>query len=183
MSKAKEEKVLNSETIFEGEEFKLRRDTVELPSGKTWEQPIVERPDEVILIPQVSNAKIIMIRQYRRGIKEVLLELPGGKVRVGESEEEAANRELEEEVGYKAEKLVKIGENYIAPSWVTSRRIFFLAQGLTENPKAPDPDENIEIVKISLQEALAKAQSSKIKDSKSVLGLLLAKDYLRGSTP
>ena len=107
------------------------------------------------------------------------MELPGGKIGKGESALEAAQRELEEETGYRAEKLENLREVLINPSWLTSKHTFFLAQelSLVPQPKAPDPDENIEIVKLPFEEALAKVDSGEIKDAKTILGLFLAKRF------
>ena len=179
MPKAVEEKILKSETIFEGKEIRVRRDTIQTAAGAPVEKAIVERPDEVLIIPQISSGEILLVKQFRRGVREILLELPGGKIGKGESALEAAHRELEEETGYRAEKMEKLKEVLINPSWLTSKHTFFLAQelALVPQPKVPDPDENIEIVKLSFEEALAKVDSGEIKDAKTILGLFLAKKF------
>lgn len=177
MPKAKKEKILKSKTLFKGRETNLRCDTVQLASGKPFEQDIVERPNEVLVIPQISENEIILVKQFRRGAREILLELPGGKIRGGESALDAANRELEEETKYKAKELKRLTEAFCAPSWSTLKHVFFLAQGLTpvSQPRTLDPDENIEIIKLPFKEALAKVESGEIKDAKTILGLFLAK--------
>ena len=83
MPKAVEEKILKSETIFEGKEIRVRRDTIQTASGAPVEKAIVERPDEVLIIPQISSGEILLVKQFRRGVREILLELPGGKVGKG----------------------------------------------------------------------------------------------------
>ena len=179
MPKAVEEKILKSETIFEGKEIRVRRDTIQTASGATVEKAIVERPDEVLIIAKISSNEILLVKQFRRGVREILLELPGGKIGKGESALEAAQRELEEETGYRAGKMENLKEVLINPSWLTSKHTFFLAQelSLVPQPKAPDPDENIEIVKLPFEEALAKVDSGEIKDAKTILGLFLAKRF------
>lgn len=180
MPEAKEEKILKSETILEGKGIRIRRDTIQTASGAPIEKDIVERPyPEVLIIPQISPNEVILIKQFRRGVREILLELPGGKIGEGENELAAAQRELEEETGYQSEKLEKLAETFVAPSWSTCKQTFFLAQEITlvPQPKAPDPDENIELVKLSFKEALAKVDSGEIKDAKTILGLFLAKKF------
>ncbi len=177
VSKTGREKILKKETLYTEGEITLRRTTLKLASGKLFKQEIVERPNEVIIIPQISENEIILVKQFRRGVEEVLLELPGGKVKRGENETIAGNRELEEETGYTAKKLERLTEAFAAPSWLTSKRTFFLAQELTpvEHPEPSDPDENIEVIRLPFKKALAKIASGKIKDEKTILGLLLTK--------
>lgn len=179
MPKARKERILKSKTLFKGKNLNLHRITVKLPSNKLFEDEIIERPSDVIIIPQISKNEIILTKQFRRGVGEILLELPGGKVQEGESVLTAARRELEEEIKYKAKKLEKLAETFVAPSWSTPKHIFFLAQGLTivSHPKRRDPDENIEVVRLTFKSALAKTASGKIKDAKTILGLLLAKRF------
>jgi len=179
MPKVKREKILKSETLFKGKNLNLHRLTVELPSSKLFEDEIIERPSEVAIIPQISRNEIILTKQFRRGVGEILLELPSGKVKRGETILTAARRELEEETEYKAKKLEKLTETLVAPSWSTSKCTFFLARELIvdSHPRPHDPDENIEVVRLTFKKALAKVASGKIKDTKTVLGLLLAKRF------
>lgn len=179
MPKARKEEVLKSKTLFKGKNLSLHRVTVRLPSGKLFEGDIVKRPGEVTVIPQISKGEILLTKQCRRGIGGILLELPTGKIKRGESALIAARRELEEETKYRAEKLEKLAETLVAPSWSDLKRTFFLAKGLTTSthPKPYDPDENIEIVRLTFKEALAKAASGEIKDTKTILGLFLAKRF------
>ena len=179
MPKVKREKILKSETLFKGKNLNLHHLTVELPSGKLFEDEIIERPSEVAIIPQISRNEIILTKQFRRGVGKILLELPSGKVKRGETLLTAARRELEEETKYKAKKLEKLTETLVAPSWSTPKCTFFLARELIvgSHPRPHDPDENIEVVRLTFKKALAKVASGKIKDTKTILGLLLAKRF------
>ena len=169
---------MKSKTLSKGKNLSLHRVTVKLPSGKLFEDDIVKRPNEVTAIPQISKDEILLTKQFRRGVGEILLELPTGKIKRGESALTAAQRELEEETKYKAEKLEKLAETLVAPSWSALKRTFFLAKRLTisTHPKPYDPDENIEVVRLTFKEALAKAASGEIKDTKTILGILLSKE-------
>lgn len=179
MPKARRERILKSETLFKGKNLGLHRITVKLPSNKLFEDEVIERPNEVVIIPKISKEEIILTRQFRRGIGEILLELPGGKIQKGEDALAAAQRELEEETEYKAERLERLAETVIAPAWSTPKYNFFLAQELSVSghPRPYDPDENIEVVKLTFKQALAKVASGEIKDTKTILGLLLAKQF------
>jgi len=174
---------LKSETVFAGKDITLRRDTVQLPSGEPFEHDIAERPEEITVIPQISEKELIMVKQFRRGVQEILLELPGGKISAGERAEEAARRELEEETGYQAGEMRELREIFFAPGWSTIKKTFFLARELkaAKNPHPADLDENIEVVKLTFEEALAKAESGEIKDAKSILGLSLVKKFFASS--
>jgi ADP-ribose pyrophosphatase len=179
MPKVTKEKILKSEVLFKGKDLNLHRLTVELASGKPFEADIAERPDEVIIVPQTSENKVILVEQFRRGVGETLLELPSGKIEKGESAATAARRELEEETGYRAGKLEELAKVFVSPSWTTIKRIFFSAKELTpiSNPKPRDLDENIEVVEISFKEALDKAIYGEIQDAATVLGLLLTQRF------
>lgn len=179
MRMARKEKILKSETLFKGKTINLHHLTMRLPSGKLFEDDIVERPSEVVIIPQISRNEIILTKQFRRGVGEILLELPSGKVKRGETVLTAARRELEEETKYKAKKLEKLTETLVAPSWSTMKSTFFLARELivSDHPRPHDPDENIEVVRLTFKKALAKVASGEIKDTKTILGLLFAKRF------
>ena len=118
MSDLKEKKI-NSKIVYSGDFLDVRKDDVILPNGKTSSREWINHPGAVVVIPILPNGDIAMIRQFRYSVGEEFIELPAGKLDKGEAPEECAKRELEEEIGFKTNKL-----NFIATIH-PSNTIFF----------------------------------------------------------
>ena len=132
--------------------FSIRTDTAISPrTGIEHEFYIIESRDWVNIIPFTSDHRVVMVRQYRHGSREVTLEIPGGLVDPGDTPEEAAARELLEETGYQAKKWTKIGVLNPNPAIFNNRCHTFLAQDIKKISAAtPDQTEDIEVVLIPL---------------------------------
>ena len=138
----------------------------------------VKHPGAVVIVPLLDRSRIVFVRQYRRAIGRELLELPAGTLGIGERREACARRELEEETGWRARHLRRIGQFYAAPGFISEQLTVFLAQGLRGVTARPEPDEFVEPVILSLQTALAKIRSGAICDAKSIIGILFAERLL-----
>ena len=174
-------KVLASETIFEGKAFDVRRDQVEIEDGRMVVREIVAHAPAVTLIPIDEFGQIWFIRQYRHPIGEYILELPAGVVEEGESALETAKREIREEIGMAAEKIQQVGSFYLAPGYSTEYMTVFLAQGLFPAPLPGDDDEMITVEKMPVEEALDPRNVSLFRDSKTLASLLLVQPYIQYS--
>jgi len=172
------ERVTASRRIHEGRIVKLREDTVELASGRTALREVVEHDEVVGVVPLDHNGKVILVRQYRLPAQEPLLEIPAGGVDRGESAEEAAQRELQEETGYRAGRLERLAGFFVSPGYCTEFIHVFLARDLSESVIAADDDENIALERVTLAQAIRKVRVGEIKDGKSIVGLLLAADHV-----
>lgn len=176
------ERTISTRQVYSGRVLGLRVDTVELPSGKRTQREIVEHKGCAIIIPVDDEGNVLLVRQYRKAVERELLELPAGGLDPGESPEQCAARELEEETGFRAEKIEPLGGFYSSPGFSTEYMHLFLATGLTSAPAGPRPDdENIEVVRIPIADAPRLIASGEICDAKSVAGLLLA--VSRGEKP
>ncbi|OPJ56963.1 NUDIX hydrolase [Alkalithermobacter paradoxus] len=173
-----EEKTLSSEKIYNGKIINLRIDTVELPDHKYQKREIVEHPGAVAILPITDNNEIIMIKQYRKTVEEVLWELPAGKLEVGEDPKKCAIRELKEETGYSAQKIELLNIFYTSPGFSDEKMYLYLAKELNEGNPTPDEDEYVEIYKVKIEEALKMIEDGKIKDSKTIVGILLSKELI-----
>jgi ADP-ribose diphosphatase len=171
------ERVLATRRIHEGRIVRLREDTVELEDGRTALREVVEHDEVVGIVPLDSEGNVILVRQFRLPAQEILLEIPAGGVDAGESAEEAAQRELQEETGYRAAQLDRLA-GFVSPGYCTEFIHVFLATGLSESVIAADDDENIALERMPLAQAVQLIQSGHIKDGKSIVGLLLAVDRL-----
>lgn len=172
------EKKISGEDIFDGVVLHVRKDTVELPNGNTSTREYIKHNGAVCVIPVTDNQEIILERQYRYAIGKVLVEIPAGKLEIGEDRLEAAKRELEEETGYKAGKMTYIGEYYGSPALIEERVTMYLATELTETEVHLDEDEFLEVFTMPLEEAYQKVMNNEFDDAKTQLCILKAYNIL-----
>ena len=170
-----EEKTFKSKTIYQGKIINLRLDKVKLPNGKLTEREIIEHPGAVAILPSISPGRIILIKQYRKPVEEILYEIPAGKLNPGEDEIKCARRELEEETGFQAKKITKLVSFYPTPGISNEKISIFKAENLKKVLSSPESDEFIKIEEIEIDEAIRKIRSGEIKDSKTIIGLLMLK--------
>jgi len=168
------EKTLGSRRIFEGRVVNLRVDTVELPNGRVTSREVVEHRGAVAIVPMLDHEKLVLVRQFRQPVGGTLLEIPAGTLDEGEDPCECARRELVEEIGYFPEKLTEMFHSYLSPGYSTEMLHTFLAEDLTKATANRDSDEFLEVVTVSLRDAIEMIRSGEIADAKSICGILLA---------
>lgn len=147
--------------------FSIRIDTARSPrTGREHEFYVLELADWVNVIPVTSDGQVVMVRQYRHGIREVTLEVPGGLVGPGDTPLEAAHRELLEETGYEAGDIKLIGVAHPQPAVLNNRHFTFLATNVrpTTTPHL-DEGEDIEVVLIPLSEVQRKIAEGEITNA------------------
>jgi ADP-ribose pyrophosphatase len=170
--------LIKSETLLQGRNFKIKRDTLKTPDGRETKLEIVEHGGSVVIIAVDDDRNLLFVRQYRHAAGEDLLELPAGTRDDDEPFEQCAAREIREEVGMEAGKLEKVGEFYLAPGYSTEFMVVFLATKLKHNPLQADDDEFLQVEKIPLKKAIQMAESGDVPDAKSLAALLLARSHL-----
>ncbi len=175
--------LLNSETLYRGRVFTIRRDLLRTPDGRTTKFDIVEHHGSVVILPIDGEGNLLLVRQYRHAAAEDLLELPAGTLEPNEPPEICAQREVREETGMAAKKLEKIGEFYLAPGYSTEFMIVYLATGLHTDPLEPDADEFLQVEAIPLADAIAMAESGQMPDAKSLAALFMARPHLEKYLP
>ena len=168
------ERTLHSERIYEGKIVNLRVDTVELPSGRETKREIVEHAGCTAIVALDSENNVLLVRQYRKAAERMLLEIPAGGIETGENPLEGARRELEEETGFSAKKWEELSFFYTSPGFTTEYMHLYLATDLKPAKRAPDDDENIELVRVPLKKTPELIVSREICDAKSIAGLLMA---------
>ncbi len=163
---------LRSERIYDGRIIKLDLLDVRLPDGNEARREIIQHPGAVAIVAVDDDQNILFVRQYRTAADKILLEIPAGTLHIGEDPRDCAERELQEETGYRPGKLEGVGGIYTAPGYTTEFIHLFYASELSESRLAHDDDEFIEVERASLADALAMIDSGEIADGKSVAGLL-----------
>jgi ADP-ribose pyrophosphatase len=164
---------LSKETIYDGRLFKLVREKVRIYNGKEKTREIVVHPGAVALVVVDNDGKLILVRQYRSAAGKVLLEIPAGTREPNEDAETCAVRETQEETGYLPRKIERLGGFFSAPGFCTEYLHLYLLTDLTDSKMDADDDENIEVVRLTVPEALAAIQRGEICDAKSICGILL----------
>lgn len=167
------EKTIKREFVYTGRIINLRLDKVVLPDGRETLREVVEHPGAAAVVPVLPDGRVILVKQFRKPVEEVLLEIPAGKLEKGEDAESCVLRELEEETGFRAGKISKILEYFPSPGFSNECIHLFEACELQEGKKNLQQDELIEIVFLSVPEILKLIKNGKIKDSKTIIGMLI----------
>jgi ADP-ribose pyrophosphatase len=170
--------LLESERVYHGHAFDVRRDRVRLPMGRVTAFDIVEHAGAVAMVPVDDQGYLWLVRQYRHATGKVILEIPAGTLEPGETPSECAARECREEIGMAAGRLTPLGEGFLAPGYSTEYMTFFLAQDLTPAPLEGDLDEDIQIEKVKLAQLPQLIASAVLQDVKTLAGLYLAQAAL-----
>ena len=168
---------LSTDTIFKGRVFDIRVDTIR-EGDIEYKREIVVHQGSAVIVPLFEDGTVALVRQYRHAADGYQLELPAGGIEPGETFEQAAARELEEEIGYRAGKIEKLTEFFVSPGFLTEKMHVFLATELTASVQSLDEDEIVEIVRLPLAKALEMTRDGRIEDAKTIVGLLLTKDRL-----
>ncbi len=171
-------RVLQRTTIYQGQVIRLIREVL-TTRGQTMVRETIQHPGAVVIVPLLDRSRIVFVRQYRRAIRRELLELPAGTLGRGERAIACARRELQEETGWQARHLRRIGQFYAAPGFISEQLTVFLARQLRKVQAHPDPDECIQPVVLSLKTALGHIQSGRICDAKTIIGLLFVAQLLK----
>ena len=166
------EKTLRETTLYDGRILRLHVDDVELPNGNHAIREIVEHSGGVCVAALSENDTLRFVRQFRYPYHKVLLELPAGKLEKGEEPLQAGLRELEEECGLRADKVMSLGCVYPTVAYCSEIIYLFLATGLHETQQHFDEDEFLEVEEIALADAVRMVMDNEITDSKTVAAVL-----------
>ena len=169
----------SSETIYDGKILHVERWTVTCPNGREALREIVVHKGAAAVVPVFEDGTTLLVRQHRVAVDRVTLEIPAGKLdSVSEDPLDCAVRELEEETGLRAGRMTLLTSLLTTPGFCTEKIAIYLAQDLTQGQTHPDEDEFLDLVRIPLEEAVARIMHGEIRDSKTICGLLMAKEAL-----
>ncbi|WP_291155746.1 NUDIX hydrolase [Gemmatimonas sp. UBA7669] len=168
--------------VYTGRIISVDLDTVRFPDGSTGQLEMIRHPGASAVVPvlraDLPDPEILLIRQYRYAAEQYLYEVPAGRLDAGEPPEVCAARELREETGYRAERIVPLFTMYTTPGFTDERIHLFVATGLTAGDAEREADEFMELVPMPLSRALALIEEGAIQDAKTALALLYAARFV-----
>jgi ADP-ribose pyrophosphatase len=162
----------SSHVVYRNPWIRVEEDQVELPDGRTTTYGVVRCGPCVGVLPFRDPETVVLIRQYRYVARGVYWEMPTGGVHPGEALEDAAQRELREETGYTAARLMPLVSYHTSKSVVDETASLFWAEGLASAPSPPDETEFIEVRPMPFAQALHMVETGEIKDSMTVIAVL-----------
>ena len=169
------EKTVSTETVYKGIIVNIRRDKAELVDGRVSNREVVEHPGGVCVFALDNEGKVIMVRQYRYPMGEVVLELPAGKADPGEEPMVTATRELAEETGYHAADVRHLISFYPTCGYSNEHLHIYICKNLTKGEKHLDRDECIDLEWIDADRIIELIAEGKIQDGKTIIGILFAR--------
>lgn len=173
------ENYLSKEELYQGKIIRVERWQVGLPNGKTAVREIVVHNGAAAIVPIDSEGNVTLVRQHRIAAGRFTWEIPAGKLdSPAEDPFAAAKRELEEETGLNAENWQFLTRIDTTPGFCTEKISIYLATGLSQHPAHTDPDEFLRLTKLPLSEAVGLCMAGELRDSKTVVGLLMAQRLL-----
>ncbi len=170
------EKTISTKEVFDGRVVKLRVDTVELPDGNIQTREVIRHPGGVGIIAMDDDKNVLMVKQFRTGAKEVLLEIPAGKLEYGEDPEECGRRELSEETGFVANEFSHLAKFYVTPAYCEEVINIYFAHGLVPSKQHLDDGEFLDVLKIPFDELYKMVINNEIKDGKTIIAVLKLKE-------
>jgi len=171
-SGSRKAKILSSQTVYQGAVFGIRRDEVIEPSGVRATREVVTHPGSVVVLPVLPDGRILLVRQYRHATRHYLWELVAGRMERGETPRKAAARELIEETGYRARRFRVFLDVFPTPGFLEERMFLLLAEGLTPGQAQPEDDEKITARAYTQKELEKMIHRGKLRDAKTIAGLL-----------
>ncbi len=171
------EKQIASNTVFAGKLVRVRVDTVELPDGRQAFREVVGHRPAVVVVPIDADGNVLLVSQYRYPIGEELLEAPAGVMEDGETPDECANRELQEETGHLGRSLVRLGQFWSVPGFCDELMHVYLARDLEPSVLEADPDENITTELVPFASVGELIRTGAIQDAKTIAALLMATHF------
>jgi ADP-ribose pyrophosphatase len=175
---ARKAHLLSSKLAYDGKVFSVYTDKVKEPSGRVNTRDVIRHNGSVVMLAvdeskNPNDPDVVLVRQYRHAAGQFLYELPAGRIDAGEAPLAGAKRELIEETGYRARRWTLLTKYFASPGFLCEWMQIYLARDLREGTAAPELDEDIEIFRVPLSEALGMIADRKIHDGKTLIGLLL----------
>lgn len=157
---------MSKKEMYRGKKIVVRKDS---QHSNVWD--VVMHPGSIVLIPVMSDGKILLIKQWRHAIDQIVIELPAGTLENHEEPLACAEREIQEETGYRAKKMTPLGGFYSTPGYCTEYLHLFVAEELEPSYRPADEDEGIDVFPVTLAEAERMIKTGEICDAKTIAGI------------
>lgn len=167
-------KTIESKEVYKIKTYRLLEEKIELPNGKVSTHITLDHPGAVVILPELSKERYLLLSQYRHSVKKDILELPAGTLGVGEDPLFCAKRELMEEAGFEAHELISLGMLYPAPGFCNEVQYLYYARNLTPKKLPQDEDEIMEVKEVGKTELMELVNSFELMDAKSLVCILRA---------
>jgi len=174
--------LLSSKVVFEGKVFSVSSDKVQEPNGVVARRDVVHHSGSVVILAideSGDEPRVLLERQYRYAARDYLWELPAGSLDPGEKPLAAGKRELREETGYRARQWKRALRFFPSPGFLDEVMTIYLARGLTAGKAQPEADERIAYQLVALSQTIDMIRSGKIRDGKTISGVLWLAESLR----
>ena len=172
--------IKKSDVLYKGKVFDLKVDEIEYNSGNKANREVILHPGGAVVVGVTKENKIVMVKQHRYPMNKILIELPAGKLDKDEDPQTCASRELEEETGYRSNKLEKLGSIYTTPGYSSEELHIYVALDLAEgNHNREEGEKGMEIKEFSLEEIENMVEENKIVDGKTISGIFLYSSWLK----
>lgn len=163
---------ISEEILFQGRIFDLARETHRMPGQREARFELIQHSGSAAALPVLADGRLILIHQFRPAAQDYILEIPAGRLEVGEDAKECIARELQEEIGYQAADIEPLGPVYSSVGFCNEQIYLFIAKDLTATATELEPNEFIEPIFVTLEEALDMIAHGKIEDAKTQIALL-----------
>ena len=172
-------KNLTSHLIYKGSLISVKSLALKQKNKKSHKWDIVMHPGAVAVVPIDKENKIVMIKQFRQASNEIFFEIPAGILEENETKKKCAQRELQEEIGYKAKKIFSLGGIYTSPGFCNEYIYLFVAKNLEKSKLPPDEFEQIDVIHMSLEKVVQLINKNKIVDAKTICGILKYEKWIK----
>jgi ADP-ribose pyrophosphatase len=174
---------ISSKQVYKGNFLNILRDTIALPNGKQATREYVVHPGAVVIIPLLDDGKVVLERQFRYPIGEVMFEFPAGKLDSGENPQYCGQRELQEETGYSATHWAYAGKTHLAIAYSTEVLHIYFAKGLTLGERKLDDGESLDVITATPAELLVWCGQGLVTDAKTLACTLWLQNVFSGAWP
>jgi ADP-ribose pyrophosphatase len=173
-NQAMSHELIKRDFIYRGRILDLSISRFQTASKGEVDLEIVHHNGGAAILPLFDDGTIALVRQWRYPALRYSIEVAAGRIEPGQTPEQTAAREMEEEIGYRAREFQRLTEFLVAPGYCEERIYVYIARGLEKSAQNLDDDEEIEVIRMTIEEALARVRSGEIDDAKTMITLLLA---------